>query len=120
MDFNFSRQNRLCHPRAFQSVFTKPGKASHSCFLALFAINTQIHPRLGIILSKTKVKRAIDRNTIRRIVRESFRHHKDQLKELDIVVLMRSKWSPLNHSVLRKAADQLWLKVAAKKGHGDG
>lgn len=48
----------------------------------------------------------MDRNQIRRVLRESFRHHKESLKGLDIVVVMRSKCTPLLDSRKRPAKNQ--------------
>ena len=105
----FSRSFRLISKQDFQFVFAKPYKVSHRYLLALYRPNQCSHPRLGIIISKQHVKRAVDRNLLRRIIRESFRYHRDMLKELDIIVLVRSKWSPLDSKTLRNDIDNLWL-----------
>lgn len=47
-------------------------------------------PRLGLAISKKCAKRAVDRNRIKRIVRESFRlHRREGMPALDLVVLCR-------------------------------
>jgi len=66
---------------------------------------------LGIIIAKHHLKRAVDRNLMRRLVRESFRQHKETLKGLDIIVLLRSKCTPLDKKALRDDIDNLWLQL---------
>jgi ribonuclease P protein component len=45
--------------------------------------------RLGIIAPRAAIRRAVDRNTSKRIARELFREHKEALRGLDVVVVCR-------------------------------
>ncbi|MFL2555778.1 MAG: ribonuclease P protein component [Gammaproteobacteria bacterium] len=47
--------------------------------------------RLGLAISKKYIKKSVDRNRIKRIVRESFRLQKKNLKGIDVVVLLKRK-----------------------------
>nr|VFK29901.1 MAG: ribonuclease P protein component [Candidatus Kentron sp. MB]VFK33914.1 MAG: ribonuclease P protein component [Candidatus Kentron sp. MB]VFK76512.1 MAG: ribonuclease P protein component [Candidatus Kentron sp. MB] len=47
-------------------------------------------PRLGLAISKRRVSRAVARNRVKRLIRESFRIHQRQLAGLDVVVIARS------------------------------
>lgn len=67
--------------------------------------------KLGIIVPKQKTKSAVVRNQIRRIVRESFRHHKNLLKGWNIIVLLRSQWLTMDKKSLRQQVDQLWQRI---------
>lgn len=111
---NFSRTYRLVSKQDFQSVFAKPLKVSRRNLLALFCANPLSHPRLGIIIAKHHLKRAVDRNRFRRVIRESFRHHKESLKGLDIIVLIRSECSALDNKALRDDIDKLWQAISLK------
>lgn len=75
-----------------------------------------------MIIGKHHVHRAVDRNRIRRILKESFRHYKESLKGLDIVVVIRSKCTPLlktssnpaeiqYNKSLRNDIDYLWHRL---------
>ena len=107
----FSQFHRLRHKQDFQFVFAKPSKTIHKYLLALYRTNALDHARLGIIVNKSHVKRAPDRNRIKRVIRESFRHHQQVLKGLDIIVLIRSECDTLDKKTLRDNIDTLWQKV---------
>lgn len=108
----FSRTSRLASKRDFQSVFANGRKTTHHFLTALYVPNDRSHARLGIIIAKHHVKQAVDRNRVRRVIRESFRHHQDLLKGLDIIILMRSQCGPSgNKKALRDDVDKLWQQL---------
>ncbi len=112
---NFSRANRLKTKREFQFVFDQPRKVTHKYFLALFKSSRVEHPKLGIMVNKRFLKRAVDRNRLKRVIRESFRLYQTELKELDIIILLRSECSGLDKKIWRDDIDKLWQLVIAKK-----
>jgi ribonuclease P protein component len=111
-NLRFSRSDRLTSKHDFQRVFAKPHKISRQYFVVLSSPNQLGAARLGIIINKHQVKRAVDRNRLRRIVRESFRLHKNALKKLDIVMMMRSECTPLSKKALREIIDNLWSELS--------
>lgn len=111
---SFSRAERLLSKQDFQSVFDQPFKITHASLLALFKSNQQAQAKLGIMIAKHIVKSAVDRNRIKRIIRESFRHHKTVLKGFDIIVLLRGKNSLIqkqDKKALRNETDKLWQRL---------
>jgi len=67
------------------------------------------------MISKYHIKNSVNRNRIRRIVRESFRHNKEAIAGLDLVVMVRSNQCPLDKTVLRNDVDQLWQVIAKSR-----
>lgn len=60
-------------------------------FLSVVFLQNEVgQSRLGIIVGKRFVHRAVDRNRIRRIVREAFRHASSSILFYDIVFVVRS------------------------------
>jgi len=106
--YDFKSKSRLKTKQDFQSVFSCASKASNRSLLALYRPNSLTDARLGIVVSKNKVKLAVWRNQLKRLIRESFRHHQAQLKGLDIIILLRSECNPLDKHAFREQIDTLW------------
>jgi ribonuclease P protein component len=69
------------------------------------------HPRLGLAIAKKAIKKAVARNRIKRTVRESFRLQKQQIVNIDIVVLARGDAANADVQILRKSLERHWLKL---------
>ena len=54
------------------------------------------HPRLGIIIAKKNVKLAVERNRLKRQLRETFRKQRQVLPSLDIVLLAKTETKSRN------------------------
>ena len=106
----FSRAARLVSKHDFKFVFDKPRKVYSKHLQILYRTNTLLHARLGIIVAKQIMRLAVDRNRIRRIVRESFRRHQTTLSGVDIVVMLKSV-RDLESSLLRDEIDKLWCSI---------
>lgn len=76
--------------------------------------NQQPFPRLGLVVSKKKARRAVDRNLVKRLAREGFRQHQQQLAGLDVLVLLRSLPPVKDRQQLRQLLDELWCGLLAK------
>lgn len=108
----FKREHRLLKPKEFKQVFDKTEWRSGSPQLLLLATsNQQNQARIGFVLAKKNIKLAVDRNRIKRIVRESFRHNKHELAAIDLVVLGRKGLAELDNQELRTMIDALWFKL---------
>lgn len=70
------------------------------------------HARLGIIIGKKYLRRAVDRNRVRRVIRESFRQSKEKLKGLDIIVMIRANCSSLDNKTLRSNIGDIWQAIS--------
>jgi ribonuclease P protein component len=110
--YSYSRKYRLTSKDEVQSVFAaKPRKVSHQYLLVLFIPNQLDHARLGLIVGKQHLRRAVDRNRVRRIIRDSFRLQKDLLKGLDLIVMIRSNCRNLETKQIRSDIDHLWQTI---------
>lgn len=116
----FSRQKRLLSPSAFKRVMDAPDcRASHSSFVLLARENALTVARIGFVLPKRRLPLAVARNRVKRIIRESFRHHQASLAGLDIVVMARDGLAALEPAALRAAADRQFLHLAGKRPSSD-
>lgn len=92
--FTFIKQQRLLNSTAFTPVFTTPTFKAHQPNLLFFVrLRDNLHEnysRLGLAITKKKVKRANQRNRIKRLAREYFRLHQHELnKPVDIVIIVK-------------------------------
>lgn len=71
------------------------------------------HPRLGTAVSIKAAGNAVQRNRIKRLVRESFRLHQELLGSRDLVVLVRPGISARSNQQLLSALDTHWRTIAA-------
>lgn len=109
---HFPRRARLTGQRAFASVFTQPIKSSDRYFTVLARPNHLTYPRLGLAISRKVAKSAVVRNRIKRIVRENFRHHQQQLGNLDYVVMARAGLAEQDSTVLFASLQRHWQRIA--------
>ncbi|GAB3025980.1 ribonuclease P protein component [Bowmanella dokdonensis] len=107
----FSRELRLLTPTHFENVFQQAIPAVSPQLTLLARLNNLDNPRIGITLSKKRVRRAHDRNRIKRIVRESFRLHQHKLPHADIVVVGKSGLDQLTNAQLFELLERLWKKI---------
>jgi len=110
----FSRQQRLIRPDQFKRVFTKPTRVSDSHFSILGQSNQKNSARLGLAIAKKYIKKAVGRNRIKRLVRESFRHHQELLAGVDIVVTCRGDASRLTNQDIQERLVQHWHNLVIK------
>jgi ribonuclease P protein component len=110
--YSFSRSFRLTSKEEFQAVFKKANKISQKHILGLYQPSQRSYSRLGIVVAKHIVNKAVARNRIKRLIRESFRYHKDTLKGLDIIVLLRTKYDAKDSNAWRNDIENLWQALA--------
>lgn len=101
-------------PAQFKSVFSNPIKASSAEITLLAIPNSEQHPRLGLTVAKRYVKRANQRNRIKRVIRDSFRLNQHDIPHLDIVVLVRNGVMEMENAELNKLIEKLWRKLSRR------
>ncbi len=113
MSRGFGREKRLLTPRQFKAVFDSPsGKVPGRNVLLLARENDLQHPRLGLVIGKKSVKLSVERNRIKRQIRETFRHHQLELAGWDIVIIARKGLADLDNPELAKQFAKLWKRLS--------
>lgn len=114
-EYCFPRQSRLLNAGDYQSVFNDTSSKVYAGeFLLLAHKRDSGEARLGLIVAKKTDKRAVGRNRIKRLVRDSFRHQKEHLEGLDIIFLARQGIKDLDNTALHKRLDKAWCQLAKK------
>jgi len=113
-DNNFPKRFRLVTANDYRQVFRNPKRVSTPELLFLFCKNDQAFPRLGLAIAKKQLNLAVDRNRVKRLIRESFREQSSELSSVDIVVMARKKLLNMDNTDVRKQLDKLWCQVIHK------
>ena len=108
----FSRYNKLNKAVEFKRVFRKPLVSSDVCFKVLARSGNASTSRLGMAVSRNVDKRAVGRNRIKRVIRESFRsHYTAEKARLDIVVLPRRNAATMCNTRLYHSLQRHWSRL---------
>lgn len=117
----FSPERRLHAPAEFGRVFAEPVRSSDRYFTVLARSSGRNLARLGLTVARRSAKRAVDRNRLKRLARESFRQQR-ALPPWDFVVLARAGADRAERRALRASLDrhfeQLAKSAAAVEQHG--
>ena len=101
-------------PRHFSHVFDKAIPAVSPTITLLARTNELGHPRLGVTIPKKKVKLAVDRNRIKRCIRESFRLSAYKLPNVDIIVVGKHGINDLSNLELYSHLEKLWRRISQR------
>lgn len=120
----FTRRSRLLKPAEFQRVFRQAKRSRDSHFTVLAApqqSDTGSLPsgRLGLAISKRVEKRAVGRNRLKRLIRESFRHHPALVAGQDWVVMATTSASHATSEVLTASLASHWRRLSRNIGVRD-
>ena len=108
----FSRRVRLLDAQQYKAIFDDaPFRVSTRELLFLSRPNSLPVPRLGLVISKKSCRLAVQRNRVKRLVRESFRQHQGSLTGLDIIVLSRRGIAELDNHTLTQLITQSWTRL---------
>ena len=107
---NFSRELRLLIPEQFKYVFQQPLRASTPEVTILARPNNLEYPRLGLTVAKKHLKRAHERNRVKRLCRESFRLLQYELPACDFVIVAKAGIGKLDNLTFTENLNKLWQR----------
>jgi ribonuclease P protein component len=110
--YQFDKSLRLLNSQDYQAVFDNSKLKVSSAQLLFLAYESQLaQPRLGLVIAKKNVRLAVQRNRIKRIIRETFRHERSRLPAIDVIVLARRGVDTLDNAELHRQCQQLWRQL---------
>ena len=80
----------------------------------LAAPNTLGFARLGLALSRKAMPLAVNRNRVKRLVRESFRSQQAHLGGIDLVVVGRRGLDQLENRDIRESLTKHWTRLSQR------
>ena len=84
-----AKKMRLDNSLDFLNCFLKGKRTYTHAFMIQYLENDLEHGRLGIRIAKKKIKKAVERNRIKRIAREVFR--KGHFNGMDMILVLRNE-----------------------------
>jgi len=100
----------------YKRVFSRPKRSADAFFTVLAMVSARQPARLGLAISKKQASRAVDRNRLKRLIRESFRHHRKELAGLDLVVMARRPALDAGNSRLFRSLRNHWQELMPDQG----
>lgn len=115
----FPRQARVRARSEFDAVFTK-GRRSATPMLSVHVLGDDQPARLGLAVSRKVDTRAVVRNRIKRILRDTFRRQRHGLAGGAYVVVARAPSATASPAALRAAFNDALRRAGAFRTPGTG
>ncbi|MEL6301776.1 MAG: ribonuclease P protein component [Pseudomonadota bacterium] len=110
----FDRSKRLLTPHQFQRVFRRSKRFGDNLLLLRIRYDCEQPPRLGLAISKKHARLAVQRNRIKRQIREQFRLGLDAIAFGDYVFTNKPEAARASSEALRASAARL-LRLASQR-----
>ncbi len=102
---------RLRRKADFEAAYAQGRRFGNAYFGIIVRPNASAGPRLGLAVATRISRTSVERNRIRRVVRESFRLAQHAFAPVDLVVSARPRAKGAPSADLRAALQELWDKV---------
>jgi ribonuclease P protein component len=110
---SFPRSLRLLRGTEFEACFAHRQRLAGRFFLIHWLPSPAGSARLGLAVSRKVDPRAVQRNRLKRLLRDFFRRHREALPPLDLVVLPKREAASAEAAALRADLERLWQRLAS-------
>jgi ribonuclease P protein component len=111
-NLNFPKKLKLIKTDDFSSVFSFRKRVSGHFLAVHYQYNQFGWPRLGLIVSKKTARLSVDRNYMRRVLRELFRTNQHRLKSVDLVIRTQRFFGPADYPAIAQEFTKLITKLS--------
>ncbi|HTJ55600.1 MAG TPA: ribonuclease P protein component [Nitrosospira sp.] len=107
----FPKTHRLHNPEEFSSVIRFRCSASSELLQIFVKPNGFLQARLGLIAAGKIERLAVNRNRVKRILREVFRERQQEWAGLDVVMRLRCRVGPNDTFRMMAEAEKLMIQL---------
>ncbi|OCG19113.1 ribonuclease P protein component [Gilliamella sp. App6-5] len=101
-------------PFDFNHVFQDSFRVGSPFLTLVVRKNNCNHMRLGFAIAKKQVKRAHERNRIKRLAKEYFRHRQHQLPNIDFILMAKQSVIDLDNQQIVETLNKLCQRIITK------
>jgi ribonuclease P protein component len=102
------KKNRIISSVAFKEIFTKGNAKENECFRIFFKKNDLDYPRYGIVVKAQNSKSAVQRNILKRRIRNILRNYLSVFsKGFDVVIITKKDCVNMNFPGLKESLNKL-------------
>lgn len=109
--FEFLSKQHIRHASEFDTVFKRGKRVASGCFVLCYLMMEHDYPRLGMVISKRNCALAVNRNRIKRIIREQFRLKQHALPGIDLVVFQKSSSKKISDQEQGECIEKLFSQL---------
>ncbi len=108
----FPRQVRITKTDEFSSVFSFRKRVSGQFLAIHYQFNQSGRARLGLVVAKKVARKSVDRNYMRRTLRELFRKQQIRIAALDLVIRPLKRFDRQQAPLVTDEFSELLIKLA--------
>jgi len=113
--YTLPRQRRIRHKADFDAIHAQGQRLGNAFFGVSMRVNGEKGARLGLAVSIKVAGSGVERNRIRRVIRESFRLNQRDLPVVDLVVSARNRARGATNEDLRSSLIELWALIRQRQ-----
>jgi ribonuclease P protein component len=110
-DAGFPPSVRLRKPAEFKQVSQQGRRSKRALLTAGYTAGSAGSARLGLAIAKKSVPLAVQRNRVKRLIRDAFRKNQARLPAVDLVFYASPGISRLDNDAIRALIADVWTQV---------
>jgi ribonuclease P protein component len=115
--FTFMKADRILKRREFIALSKSGTRVQNTEFIAYFLSAQHNRSRLGVTVTK-KVGQAVERNRIKRLVREFFRLNRHCLSgNWDISIIVKRQSAEITSEMAHRSLQNIFDRISRYEGH---